>query len=158
MALAPSRLSTEVDGTPVRMETVTEYPFGESVRFEVEVDAPVRFALAIRVPGWADGARLVDDASGREERVSAGSFWTVDRAWAGRTSLTLRLPAHPRLLKRPGGAVAVKRGALVYALAIGERWERIERGQAPPRAAARGLGGPPHHALELRARCGGRRA
>ena len=41
----------------------------------------------------------------------------------------MQLPMAPRLSERGSGAVAVKRGPLVYALAIGERWKRIHEDQ-----------------------------
>ena len=43
----------------------------------------------------------------------------------------------PRLLQRPGGAVSLARGPLLYALRIGERWRGINQDQPhrePPHA------------------------
>jgi hypothetical protein len=130
VSLAPSILRTQVRGTPVRVEMATEYPFRESIRIDIEVEAPVRFPLKIRVPGWARGARLRDAADGREVELAAGAFHTIERTWTGKCSLALQLPMAPHLADRGNGAVAVRRGPLVYALAIGERWKRINADQA----------------------------
>ncbi len=129
VSLAPSILRTEVSGTAVTLEMATEYPFRETVEFDIDVDAPVMFPLSIRVPGWAEGARLLDMADGRETPLAPGAFHTIARTWTGKSRLTLQLPMVARLCERGNGAVAVKRGPLVYALAIGESWKRIHENE-----------------------------
>jgi len=129
VSLAPSVLRTQIGGAPVRVEMATEYPFRDSVEFDIEVETPVRFPLSIRVPAWARGACLRDMADGRETTLAPGAFHTIERTWAGKSSLALQLPMVPYLSDRDNGAVAVRRGPLVYALAIGERWTRIRADQ-----------------------------
>jgi hypothetical protein len=129
VSLAPSILRTEIRGTSVRVEMATEYPFRESIRLDIEVEAPIRFPFSIRVPDWAHGARLQDSADGSEVDPAPGAFHTIERTWTGKSSLALRLPMAPYLVDRDNGAVAVRRGPLVYALAIGERWQRIHAEQ-----------------------------
>ena len=65
----------------------------------------------------------------RSTRSSAGG--------AGETPIVLSLPMAPRIVPRPNGAVCVARGPLLYALRIGERWQRINRDlphREPPHA------------------------
>jgi DUF1680 family protein len=38
----------------VQVIVETDYPFGEKLLYKIEVGAPVRFGLSLRVPGWCD--------------------------------------------------------------------------------------------------------
>ncbi len=57
--------------------------------------------------------------------MRAGSLHRLEREWAGETALLVRFPMRPKVTTRYNEAVAVERGPLVYALAIGEEWTRI---------------------------------
>ena len=128
VAYAPSALATEIDGVPVHVELRTGYPFREAPHFTVRAEHPVRFPLLLRIPGWAQAATV--EVDGRRSAVgAAGEFHTVERTWSGATSLVLTLPMAARLVPRPGGTVALARGPLLYALRIGERWQRINADQ-----------------------------
>ncbi len=108
----------------VRVALETDYPFSDTLHFRVETASPVRFPLALRVPGWASGATVtVDD--GLAVTGEAGSFHRLERQWQGQTTVTLRLPMEPRVERRFHNSVSILRGPLVYALAIGEEWRRI---------------------------------
>ncbi len=145
-AYAPSALDTAVDGVPVRVELQTDYPFREELRFTVRAARPVRFPLRLRVPGWALQAALT--VGGRPAPAPApGAFHVIDREWSGANAaneaneVVLSLPMEPRLIPRPRGAASLARGPLLYALRVGERWQRVNQDQ-PHRE-------PPHADWEL---------
>jgi hypothetical protein len=121
----PCELEASIGGVAVSVVTDTEYPFRDSVRVTVRAGAPVRFPLLLRIPAWAEGAELSVGGSAETVKPRAGSFCTVEREWRGRTELTLGLPMRAGLWRGEGGAVAVERGPLVYALRVGEDWRRI---------------------------------
>ena len=50
------RAETAVDGVKVTLDVETGYPVDGKVRVSVKAERPVRFTLAVRNPGWADGA------------------------------------------------------------------------------------------------------
>jgi hypothetical protein len=129
VAYAPSTVETMVAGTPVRIELATEYPFSDTLRFTVRAGGPVRFPLVLRVPDWADAAevRVGDEAA---IVLEPGTFARLDREWSGATEVVLRLPMRARVERRPRGAVAIKRGPLLYGLQIGEDW-RYLKGERP---------------------------
>ena len=135
-AYAPSMLETQVDGVPVRVDLRTGYPFRQELRLTVRAERPVRFPLLLRIPGWADGATI--EVGGRSAPVPrTEAFQAIERAWSGETPVVLSLPMAPRIVPRPRGAVCVARGPLLYALRIGERWQRINRDlphREPPHA------------------------
>jgi uncharacterized protein len=123
-AWAPCRVAFAPHGVPVEVAVDTDYPFRESVAVAVRPERPVRFPLVLRVPAWAEGATVrVGDAA--EEPMKAGSLHRVAREWSGETTLHVRFPMRPRVVSRDDGAVAIERGPLVYSLAIGEKWTRV---------------------------------
>jgi hypothetical protein len=126
VAYAPSIVTTEVGGVPVTIALETEYPFRETLRFTVTTERPVRFPLLLRIPAWANGCS-VQVAGEPEVRPELGAFHHIERDWAGTTRLTLTLPMAPALRPGFGGAVAIERGPLVYALKIGEEWRQVNQ-------------------------------
>jgi DUF1680 family protein len=106
-----------VESGDIRLEVETEYPWDGLVRVRVGA-SPGRFALALRVPSWAQGATLT--LNGETQQAEPG-YARVDREWATGDVAELRLPmavrtttAHPRV-DAVRGCVAVERGPLVYA-------------------------------------------
>ncbi len=128
-AYAPNTVHTTVKDVPVTINLVTDYPFAETLRFEVHTDAPVEFPLYLRIPSWAKGA-TVSVAGDDVQDAEAGSFYIVEREWQGDSTVTLRLPMHWRSEVRFNGGVSLYRGPLLFALKIGEDWRHL-RGEAP---------------------------
>ncbi len=147
-AWAPALLDTEINGARVRIELKTEYPFREDIEIVLTADKPVSFPLLLRIPGWAEGATLVEStgsspatglvtdsnhaaglAAGSHSVtiLAAGTYHTVSRQWAGTTGMRLRFPMQPAVVARPNDLFAVTRGPLVYSLKIGEDWRRVNR-------------------------------
>ena len=124
VAYAPSSVHAYVGGIPVTVTLKTEYPFRSDLAFTVETELPADFSLWLRIPSWAEGAALVLP-DGRQETPVPGTFHEVRRTWNGRESLTLTLPMRPVLRRGHNDAVALIRGPLVFALKIGEQWNRV---------------------------------
>jgi hypothetical protein len=122
-AYAPSRASFECHGVPVTVALDTDYPFRETLTIAVRAERLVRFPLLLRVPGWAQGATVA--LAGRTRPMEAGTLHRVEREWRGEATLELRFPMRPRATVRYNQAVAIERGPLVYSLAIGEQWTRV---------------------------------
>ena len=122
-AYAPSRVDFVSRGVPVSVHLDTDYPFRETLAITVRPQRPVRFPLLLRVPAWARGATV--RVLGRERAMAAGSLHRLESEWSGETSLHVRFPMRPAVSVRYNGAVAVERGPLVYALALGEQWTRV---------------------------------
>ncbi|MGH7582315.1 MAG: beta-L-arabinofuranosidase domain-containing protein [Gemmatimonadales bacterium] len=139
---APCQVKTTVRGVPVEVAVETDYPFRDEIAVTVRSAREVRFPLVLRIPAWADGA-TVQVRGERGRPVAAGSLFRIDRPWSGSTALTVRLPMRPRITTRYNGAVAIERGPLVYALRVGEDWNRIHADQ-PQREL-------PHGDFEVRA-------
>ncbi len=132
---APSEATTVIDGAAVRISLETDYPFRETLRFEVETDREAAFSVKLRIPAWTTGEAAVVDEGGAVTPVPAGAYYSLRRKWSGKTTFELRLPMPTSLVPRPNALYAVVRGPLVYALPIGERWVRTNcdiPGREPP--------------------------
>lgn len=128
LVLGPGRATVTIDGHPVEVVSVTDYPFDELVRLEVRTGRPTRFPLGIRVPGWATGARV--QVGGEKPWQGRGpTVVSIERIWRDGDVLTLELPMPVRVLPVDVG-VAVERGPLVFALPVPDRWVPVG-GTAP---------------------------
>jgi hypothetical protein len=124
LVLGPCTVRTTVQDVAVEIDVETVYPFDGAIRLTVRVSAPVRFPLRVRIPVWAEGARLqIGDAE--PEAVVPGTFVIVDREWHDEVHLTLDLPLQIRVERRFNDSVALSRGPLLLALQIGEAWRQI---------------------------------
>jgi len=127
-AYAPSTVSFETGKGRVEISLETDYPFREELLFRIKAPEPARFPLRLRIPAWAEGASL-EAAGGKVNGLRPGTFHEIERAWRDGDEIRLRLPMKASVTKRYNGALAVERGPLVYALAIGEKWVRVNEGK-----------------------------
>ncbi len=111
--LLPVKVETEVNGQPVSIRVVSDYPFRMHASITVETQAPVMFELKLRLPEWAKAVRL----NGSMLHVRKGHF-LLQRVWQGKEVLRLDIDAAPHFESRPMGLKAVAYGPLVFALPI----------------------------------------
>lgn len=121
---------------PVTIEERTRYPFAETVSFHIAARRPVTFTLRLRVPGWCRRPALAVNGRPVPMEDGAGGFLALRRRFAGGDTVTLTLPMAVRVIRWPGGGVAVERGPLLYALRLPERWRRVSDARSTPRLPA----------------------
>ncbi|MBK7819979.1 MAG: glycoside hydrolase family 127 protein [Tessaracoccus sp.] len=97
----PAELNAPEFGGRVRLET--GFPFDDVVRLTLLLDAPHRFPLRLRVPGW--GA-LVDVVINGESVVGEGTpgALLLDREWTPGDVVSFRVPLTPRAERLPNGS------------------------------------------------------
>ncbi len=128
----------------VKLTQETRYPWEGKVRIRVEPStAGMEFQLAVRIPGWCEGAEL--DASDRfknpgprKQLLRGGTYETFHGAWKARETVELQFPmpvrrvhAHPSV-PFDRGRVALQRGPMVFCME-----------DADNRAGARSIALPP---------------
>ncbi len=119
---APSEVTTTVaGGRQVKVLEETEYPFDGTIKFTVETTEPVEFSLSVRIPAWADQAKVTTPEG--QTSPAAGQYHPIKRKWQNGDVITVELPMQPSVEPFDGGYV-VRRGPLVYALQIGEDWRK----------------------------------
>jgi DUF1680 family protein len=119
---AQGRATVHVGGRSVMLRQETRYPWDGRVVVGVEPDAPARFALHLRVPGWARRATLSIGGGALVVATPSKGYARIERVWKKGDRVTLVLPmptervhANPAV-RQDVGQVALQRGPLVYCL------------------------------------------
>ncbi|RKY56596.1 MAG: hypothetical protein DRP89_01090, partial [Candidatus Neomarinimicrobiota bacterium] len=119
-----SKLQTKLDnGTVVKFQEKTNYPFGESVQFIYEGDNAV-FPLHLRIPEWSSEAtvKINDEVFSQPD---SATIVKVNREWKKNDVVELNLPMKISISHWHERAASIEWGTLVFALKIGEDWEQI---------------------------------
>jgi hypothetical protein len=123
-------------GTTVRLTQQTRYPWDGRVAIEVEPGRPSRFAMLVRMPGWARGRPVpgdlyrYTDQSGARPQVTVNGrgvsvdttdgYARIDRTWQKGDAIEIDLPMPVRRVaaaddvREDRGLMALERGPLVY--------------------------------------------
>lgn len=111
------------NGAKFTLTQKTNYPWSGNIDIHIEPEAPARFAVSLRIPAWAHGAKLT--VNGKPEDIAAltaDGYVRIEREWQKGDAVSLDLPLEPRTLRahpavrHDAGRVAVMRGPLVYCL------------------------------------------
>lgn len=109
------------DGTGLRVNQQTEYPWKGVVAITVSPARATEFSLHLRIPGWSRNTEV--SVNGRRvEGATAGQYLAVRRQWKAGDKVTLEFGMTPELLvSNPlvlenDGKAALERGPLVYCL------------------------------------------
>jgi len=125
LVYGPNKLTTTVgkNNAQVSINEVTDYPFGDEIGFEISAPKPANFEWKLRIPGWCKEGIVT--LNGKElQRGKGGQFVTIGRTWKEGDKLTLKLPMQVSTSNWGRNSRAIERGPLVYALKLGERWEK----------------------------------
>jgi hypothetical protein len=128
--LAPSVVKAKVgDGTEVTINEDTDYPFEDTIRFKVESAKDVAFPLALRVPGWCDGASVSVNGKKLNAKASGAGYFRIERVWKSGDVVTLKLPmkVETKTWSQRPGSLSVYRGPLAYSLRIEEEYKKLPR-------------------------------
>ncbi|MFF5382340.1 beta-L-arabinofuranosidase domain-containing protein [Pedobacter suwonensis] len=114
----PMEIETVVaENKKIKITEETNYPFGEQIRLNLGLAAPVSFPLILRIPAWSlkpsvklNGVML--------KGVKAGEMFTISRKWENKDQLELNFPMEIITSKQVNNSVSVERGPIVYALEI----------------------------------------
>jgi len=113
---APSTIDWQSGGTRVRVAAATQFPYGNEVKLTFSADAPARFTLRVRTPGWAAGPMPIR-ANGVVAATGApGTYVKLAREWRTGDTVTFTLPMGFKLTEYTGldQIAGHKRYALEY--------------------------------------------
>ena len=108
-----------VSGGIVTVEQKTSYPWDGHIDITLGLEKPLAFRLALRVPGWCDGASLAINGVAVECEIERG-YLRIEREWQPGDAVTLDLPMQPYALhanpavRADLGRAALARGPLIY--------------------------------------------
>lgn len=111
-------------GVPVRLSAEVKGVFEREIRIHVECRQAARGAVRVRVPAYAQGARIrVNGDEGKA--VTAGGMVDVKRAFQNGDTIVLTYAARPRVETGFHGSASVYVGARLMALPLpeaGDEW------------------------------------
>jgi DUF1680 family protein len=120
---SPNEIKTTVKGESITIAEETNYPFEDVINFKFTMKKPVTMPLQLRIPAWCTEA--VVTLNGKPLRTAkGGQIITLEQTWKNKDILTLQLPMEVTTSNWAKNSRAVERGPLVYALKLGERWEK----------------------------------
>lgn len=121
----PNKLTTTVgkSNAEISINEITDYPFSDEIGFEISTKKSAEFEWRLRIPSWCkDG---IVTLNGKElQRAKGGQFITIGRTWKDKDKLTLKIPMQVSTSNWGRNSRTIERGPLVYALKLGERWEK----------------------------------
>jgi uncharacterized protein len=134
---AQGEVAAQVNGTRIRVEQQTRYPWDGAVTLRVDPERSAQFTLCLRIPGWVEGRPLPSDLYSYDDPASAPwslrvngqplnvrvelGYAAITREWKAADVVTLDLPMPiRRVAGNPNvaatrGLVALERGPIVYA-------------------------------------------
>lgn len=125
LAYGPCSLTTEVGAlkSEITVNEITNYPFEDRIEFEILASRAVNFPFSLRIPSWCQEAVVM--LNGKVLKTARGGrVITIERIWENNDRVTLELPMQVTTSNWGKNSRAVERGPLVYALKLGERWEK----------------------------------
>ncbi|MBD0254818.1 MAG: glycoside hydrolase family 127 protein [Cytophagales bacterium] len=140
----------------------TTYPTGEDVILTLHPARPAHFPLFVRIPSWAEGARVAVNGESAGP-ATPGTYARISRRWKRGDVVSLHLPMPVQVHQKSQithekhtevvrlDYVALTRGPLVYATGLIDGYKREETVQLPgqhpdqlvtPAATPAGFNGP----------------
>ncbi|WP_272621399.1 beta-L-arabinofuranosidase domain-containing protein [Allomuricauda sp. AC10] len=125
----PSTISAKVgeNNQPITVNQITNYPFSNNIRFEIlmERQDQVNFPFSMRIPEWANNAKIIVNGTTIQNEITPGSFFRLKRDFKSGDIIELELPMEIRTTQWPNNGIAVERGPIVYSLALTEKKDTI---------------------------------
>ena len=112
----PSEVTWRQDSETIRLRQETRYPEAETTQLALEMARPVRFALRLRVPGWAEGFSLSLNDAPLSIDGAPGTWATIEREWQPGDRVTARFPMALRMApvdRQHSRRVAIMMGPVV---------------------------------------------
>lgn len=109
------------NGVGLKVSQKTNYPWDGQVEITVRPAQSSDFTLYLRIPGWADSARVTVNGKG-VTGAKPGEYLAIRRSWAPGDIIGLRMELPVQMLEAnpqvadDTGRVAIQRGPLVYCM------------------------------------------
>ncbi len=150
---APGDVRAKVaGGMDVEIRLVTQFPFEDLLKFEVEPSAPASFPLYFRVPAWARGHEVSLNGAPLQTEGEAKGWLRIERTWNPGDELSiLWQPEIEKVTwKDNHDSVSVRRGPLWFSLAIDEKAKKLRAKDEWP-ATELFAGSPWNYAIDAQA-------
>jgi DUF1680 family protein len=109
------------DGTALKVQQKTNYPWTGDVKITVNPAAPTEFVMFVRIPGWSIKNSVKVNGKGITD-AKPGEYLAIRRRWTENDTIDLNFDMTTRLLKanpavtEDRGRVAFQRGPIVFCM------------------------------------------
>jgi DUF1680 family protein len=93
----PAKIDWHQGNASCRLSIATDYPYAGAVALTVHTSTPRTFTVNLRIPTWAQGARVAVNGKRIEPAISSGTFAAIRREWRSGDRIELELPLPLRL-------------------------------------------------------------
>ena len=110
-------------GAWVTISEVTDYPFSDTINFNVTTSKATAFPLYFRIPAWCENATVKVNGRAVDAKAEPLHFVSIDRIWSDGDKVTLTLPMKVIVHRweQNGDSASVDYGPLSFSLRIGEK-------------------------------------
>lgn len=125
-AYGPNTVTATVgNGTKLTVTQTTNYPYEDTVTLTLSADQTDTYPLYIRVPEWCTAASVLVNGHAVKADLIAGEYAKLSAEWQDSDVITLTFPADFTATLTDNNSVSIRRGAVLFALEIGEKWKKI---------------------------------
>ncbi|MEM6724510.1 MAG: beta-L-arabinofuranosidase domain-containing protein [Bacteroidota bacterium] len=117
----PSLLSTFVDGQPVQIEQLTNYPLSDTIRFRFHLSSPRAFSLMLRHPNWSETLDFNLPVG-----PSKAGYYQIHKVWEDQEELLVVFNQQTIRRKANNKETYIQRGPILYAYEISHKEEPIK--------------------------------
>lgn len=110
--LMPNILKTEINGTPIEIENITNYPNENQFDFKIKLEQPTTFTIKIRKPNWV--TKIITS----EKYSVENNYIVIERKFEKSDSIQLKFDAEVVVNKDTNNNHYFSFGALIYANSI----------------------------------------
>lgn len=125
MTFAPNRLKTNIKDKEFEIKLDTDYPFKDTITYQVISSDKIPMTIKIRIPKWCQDPQV----SVNQESVNIDKnkdFILIDRTWNKGDAIKVVFPMEIRKSHWYNDSIAIERGPLVYGLDIKEKWNAVK--------------------------------
>jgi hypothetical protein len=125
-AYGPNTVTATVgNGTRLTVTQTTNYPYEDTVTLTLSADKTDTYPLYVRVPAWCKTPSVLVNGHAVAAELTAGQYAKLTAAWEDGDVITLTFPAEITATLTDNNSVSIRRGAVLFALEIGENWKKI---------------------------------
>lgn len=125
-AYGPNKVTATVGNeTKLTIIQTTNYPYEDTVTLTLNADKTDTYPIYIRVPEWCKNASIMVNGHQVKGELVEGGYARLTAAWEDGDIITLDFPAEISATITDNNSVSIRRGAVLFALEIKEKWKKI---------------------------------
>jgi DUF1680 family protein len=110
--LCPNILETTINGIPIKIEEITEYPYKNQFKFKISVEKAISFKLKIRKPEWTKNVIT------KEKFRTEDGYIVIEREFQKNDEFSINFTAEVSIAEDLNNEKYFKYGAVIFAKQI----------------------------------------